>query len=95
MAFLRSPEVGAMLDFLNCPSRCYPTGSVPESEIRCRYESCIFGMGVAGNGICGEGNPRDAACAAYRQECPQCHGDGGWNGEKATCKECGGWGYYR
>jgi hypothetical protein len=71
------------------------SGSVPEEEIRCPFSSCIHGQGVAGNGICPEGDPRDEECGRYRQECPQCHGDGGWNGTASRCPSCGGWGYYR
>jgi len=94
MQHINDPEVRDLLEFLNCPSRHYPEGSVPSDEIRCQYETCIAGIGVAGNGICcNGGDPRNAHCPEYRQECPDCHGDGGWDGEKATCQTCGGWGW--
>ncbi len=91
----RNPETAAMLDLLNCPSRHWPAGSVPEAEIRCRFLDCIHGQGVAGNGICPEGNPRDAQCPAFRETCGECLGDGAWNGERATCETCGGMGWIR
>ena len=93
MTAARDVEVQNLLDFLGCPLRKYPANAVPEAEIRCPYDSCLSGVGVAGAGVCGDGDPRQAVCAGYRKTCPVCGGDGGWDGERATCQGCGGMGW--
>jgi len=72
-------------------------GRVPEAEIRCPLYECIHGMGVAGNGICGgDGDPRDAKCAALKPECPDCHGYGTADEESVEpCPTCGGMGWIK
>lgn len=44
-------------------------GSVPEDEIRCDWPHCLFGLGVAGMGICHRdgGDPRQAFCSVFEQ----------------------------
>lgn len=71
--------------------------SVPEEEICCPLHECIHGMGVAGRGICdGDGNPRDAQCAALKPECPSCHGYGTADEDGIEpCPKCRGVGWIK
>lgn len=86
-------DVQELLEFLGCPLADKNFKPVPESEIKCRYDACVWGGGVASVGVCHRGNPRAADCQGFRQECPACQGDGGWNGHEATCRTCGGTGW--
>lgn len=43
--------------------------AVPEEEIRCPYEKCLAGLGVAWNGVCFlGGNQRDKECKKFTED---------------------------